>query len=72
MGTFVVWALGGVAILEAVGVVTLWVLLARARGEAEELRSRVDARQQLISGGREAVKTVWQTANLIRDQGFGA
>ena len=51
---------------------TLWVLLTRARREADELRSRVDTRQQLITGGREAVKTVWETANLIRKQGFGA
>ena len=26
----------------------------------------------LFSGGREAVKTVWQTANILRKDGFGA
>ena len=26
----------------------------------------------LLSGGREAVKTVWQTANILRKDGFGA
>lgn len=26
----------------------------------------------MLSGGREAVKTVWQTANLVRKEGFGA
>ena len=26
----------------------------------------------LLSGGREAVKTVWQTANRVRQEGFGA
>jgi adenylate cyclase len=48
------------------------VMLTRARAEADELRSRVDTRQQLITGGREAVKTIWQTANVIRKDGFGA
>ena len=68
----IVWALAAVAAVEAVGLATLWVLLTRARREADELRSRVDTRQQLITGGRDAVKTVWETANLIRKQGFGA
>jgi adenylate cyclase len=68
----VVWVLAAVAVLEAAGLVTLWSLLTRARRQADELRSRVDARQQLLTGGREAVRTVWQTANLIRQQGFGA
>jgi adenylate cyclase len=68
----VVWALAAAVALEAIGLVTLWALLARTRRRADELRFRVDTRQQLISGGREAVKTVWQTANLIRQQGFGA
>jgi len=26
----------------------------------------------LLSGGREAVKTVWQTASIVRKEGFGA
>jgi adenylate cyclase len=68
----IVWVLAAVAAVEAVGLATLWVLLTRARREADELRSRVDTRQQLITGGRGAVKTVWETANLIRRQGFGA
>jgi class 3 adenylate cyclase len=101
-----IWVLAKVAILEAVGFATLW-LLTRSRREADEQRRnrhrrrpgfsrparhhavryrRDDARQSLISGGREAAKTVWesilptspaakrtrQTANLVRDQGFGA
>ena len=32
----------------------------------------VDARANLLSGGREAVKSVWQTANILRKEGFGA
>jgi adenylate cyclase len=72
MTDVVVWALAAVAILEAAGLVALWVLLTRTRREADELRNRIDTRQQLITGGREAVRTVWQTANLIRKEGFGA
>src|SRR4029078_1457755 len=34
--------------------------------------SRFDTRNMLLSGGREAVKTVWQTANILRKDGFGA
>jgi class 3 adenylate cyclase len=68
----IIWVLAAVAAVEAVGLATLWVLLTRARREADELRSRVDTRQQLITGGREAVKTMWDTANLIRKQGLGA
>ncbi len=61
-----------VAAIEAVVIVVLGVQLNRARREADELRSRVDARNVLLSGGREAVKTMWQTANIIRKEGFGA
>ncbi|KUI37182.1 cyclase [Mycobacterium sp. IS-1496] len=60
-----------VAAAEAVGLVTLWVMFTRTRDEADELRARVDTRSMLLSGGREAVKHVWQTANLVRERGFG-
>jgi adenylate cyclase len=72
MSDLVVWVLAAVAASEAVGLIVLWVLLRRTRSEAQRLRTRVDTRQQLITGGREAVKTVWHTANLIRKEGFGA
>lgn len=72
MSDVVLWAVAAAAGAEAVGLIILWVLLRRSRREAADLRRRVDARQRLISGGREAVKTVWQTANLVRTQGFGA
>ena len=68
----VVYVLAAVAIAEAVALVVLGVLLTRARREAEELHSRVDTRNMLLSGGRGAVKTMWQTANIIRKEGFGA
>ncbi|POX87310.1 adenylate/guanylate cyclase domain-containing protein [Mycobacterium kansasii] len=67
-----VYVLAGIAVAEAVGLVVLWRLLSRSRQEVEELRRRADARNWLLSGGREAVKTVWQTANLVRKEGFGA
>jgi adenylate cyclase len=66
------YVLAAVAVAEAVALVVLWVQLTRARREADELRGRVDTRNMLLSGGREAVKTMWQTANIIRKDGFGA
>ena len=67
-----VYALAAVAAVEAGALVVLWRLLTRSREEAEELRQRNDTRQWLLSGGREAVKTVWNTANIMRKEGFGA
>lgn len=67
-----VYLLAAVAAAEAIALAVLIAQLRRARAETEELRQRVDTRNLLLSGGREAVKTVWQTANLVRKQGFGA
>jgi class 3 adenylate cyclase len=66
------YVLAGIAAAEAVGLLVLWVWLRRSRKEAEQLRRRVDARNMLLSGGREAVKQVWQTANILRKDGLGA
>lgn len=66
------YALAGVAAVEAVVIVVLAVQLKRTRREADVVRERLDARNMLLSGGREAVKTMWQTANIIRKEGFGA
>ena len=66
------YVLAGVAAVEAVALIVMFVLLRRSRREAEELRRRTDARNMLLSGGREAVKTVWQTANILRTDGLGA
>ena len=57
-----------VAVAEAGGLAALWRLLSRSRAEVEELRRSPD----LLSFGSKAVKTVWQTANLVRKEGFGA
>ncbi|MGH3674681.1 MAG: adenylate/guanylate cyclase domain-containing protein, partial [Mycobacterium sp.] len=67
-----VYLLAGVAAVEAVVILVLSALLNRSRRKTKELRSRVDTRQQLLSGSREAVKTMWQTANILRKDGIGA
>ena len=61
-----------VAAVEAVALGVLWRRLAQRDLEMAELQRRLDTRTNLISGGREAVKTVWQTANILRKDGFGA
>jgi class 3 adenylate cyclase len=66
------YVVAGIAALEAGAVATLWVLLQRSRRELEELQQRNDPTRRLLSGGREAVKTVWNTANRVRKEGFGA
>jgi class 3 adenylate cyclase len=67
-----VYVLAGIAAIEAGALVVLSTLLVRSRREIDELRQRNDTRNWLLSGGREAVKTVWNTANLMRKEGFGA
>jgi len=67
-----VYALAGLAAIEAGALAFVGTALSRSRREAAELRQRVDPRGWLLSGGREAVKTVWQTANRVRKEGFGA
>ncbi len=62
------YVLAGLAAVEAVGLVVLWQLLNRSKAEVEALRKPPD----LLSFGSKAVKTVWQTANLVRKEGFGA
>jgi class 3 adenylate cyclase len=67
-----VYVVAGIALIEAGGLAVLWWLLARSRREVEELRHQNDPRTRLLSTGREAVKTVWQTASIVRKKGFGA
>lgn len=64
--------LGVIAVAEAVALVRLNRRLESSRQEIEELRRRTDTRNILLTGSREAVKTVWQTANILRKEGFGA
>lgn len=66
------YVLAGIAAVEAVALVVGWVIYTRQKRELDELRRRLDTRNTLLSGGREAVKQVWQTANILRKDGLGA
>jgi class 3 adenylate cyclase len=61
-----------VAVAEAVVIAVLSVQIRRWKREVAELRRKVDTRATLLSGGQQAVKTMWQTANILRKEGFGA
>ncbi len=65
-------ALIAIAAAEAVALVVMSRRLAGKIEEVEDLTRRLDARATLLSGGREAVKQVWQTATILRKEGFGA
>jgi class 3 adenylate cyclase len=67
-----VYVLAGMVAAETIALIVVSGQLRRTRRDADALQHRLDARSLLMSGGREAVKTVWQTANLVRKQGFGA
>jgi hypothetical protein len=54
----VVYALAGIAAIEGVALIVLWRSLVGSQQELDELRQRTDARTQLLSSGREAVKRV--------------
>lgn len=69
---FAVYALAVVVIGETIALVVLTLRLKAAQQEADELRRRVDTRNLLLSGGTKAVKTVWETAGILRRDGFGA
>ena len=57
-----------VAAAEGVAVGVLWRLLSRCKRELEAAQRPSD----LLGFTNKAVKTVWQTANLMRKEGFGA
>ncbi|MCW4353724.1 adenylate/guanylate cyclase domain-containing protein [Hoyosella sp. YIM 151337] len=67
-------ALIAVALIAVAAAVVLSVLLVRTRRELAALQREAEtsATQRLLSGGREAVRTVWNTADLVRKKGFGA
>jgi class 3 adenylate cyclase len=71
-GQIAACVLAVVAVGEAIALAVLYRQMKSAREEADELRRRLDTRQMLVSGGTKAVKTVWQTANILRRDGFGA
>ena len=66
------YVLAGIAAVQAVALAVIWRRCTRQQRELDELRRRVDTRNMLLSGGREAVKQVWQTANILRKDGLGA
>lgn len=66
------YVLAAIAVAEGVGLAVLWQQLNRSRREVEELQQRADVRNRLWTGGREAVKTMWNTANIMRTDGFSA
>lgn len=66
------YILTAAVVAQAVGLIVLWRLLIRSRRELAEIRDRPDTRQLLVDSGREAVKTVWQAASLVRRKGFRA
>ena len=66
------YVVAGIAAVEAVALAVLWLRYRRQQHELDELRRRVDTRNMLFTGGREAVKQVWQTANILRKDGLGA
>lgn len=73
MGTQIAaYVLAVIAAAEAVALGVLWIRYTRQRDELHEARKRVDAKNMLFTGGREAVKQVWQTANILRKDGLGA
>src|ERR1700753_3366760 len=63
-----VYVLAAVAVAEAVAIGVLWRLWSNSRAMVEELQRQPD----LLSFGSKAVKTVWETASLMRKEGFGA
>jgi adenylate cyclase len=66
------YVLGAIAAIEAVVIVVQSSRLARRTEELADAQRKVDTRANLLSGGREAVKQMWQTATIMRKEGFGA
>jgi len=67
--------IGVLVVLVGVQAIALRVTRSRLRAaqrEIEELRAPTESRTNLLlAGGRAAVKTMWQTANLINREGLG-
>ncbi|MDT5017485.1 MAG: hypothetical protein QOD39_3645 [Mycobacterium sp.] len=65
------YVLAGVAVVEAVALVVLWARLTRSQRKLQ-LLSRKASAGALLEGSREAVKQMWQTANILRKDGLEA
>lgn len=61
-----------IAIVAVTAAAILAALLVRTQRRLAELERELEtsAKQRLLHGSREAVKTVWNTANLVRKKGF--
>lgn len=70
--TIALGVLGLIVVAEAVVIVVQTRRLARRTEELAAAQRRVDTRANLIAGGKETLKQVWQTANIVRKEGFGA
>lgn len=70
--TIALIVLAGIVVVEAVVIVVQTRRLATRTEELAAAQRRVDTRANLIAGGRETLKQVWQTANIVRKEGFGA
>ncbi|WP_328394314.1 adenylate/guanylate cyclase domain-containing protein [Nocardia sp. NBC_00416] len=70
--TIIGYVLAVIAVSEAVGLIVLWRLLVQSRRELTELQRRPDTRRLLMDGGRDAMKTAWQMASLVREKGLRA
>ena len=68
---FAAYVLAGIAAAEAVVIIVMWRRLTRDRRELVELRAKATGKA-LLAGGREALKTMWQTADILRKDGLGA
>jgi adenylate cyclase len=64
--------LAAIAVIEGIALLVVTRQVRRRDEEIDELNRRLDARTALLSGGREAMKQVWQTATILRKEGFGA
>ncbi|MGW5452735.1 adenylate/guanylate cyclase domain-containing protein [Nocardia sp. NPDC003979] len=71
MNTVVIIVLAILVAGEAAGLLTLSILLARSR-RRQAMQRRPTTTQRLVGTSREAVRTVWQAADLVRAKGFRA
>lgn len=65
-------ALAALVAAQAAAIALPTLLWWRARRQVRALRAQLAARERgPLSRGREAVRTVWETANLVREKGLG-
>ncbi|MFH5232538.1 adenylate/guanylate cyclase domain-containing protein [Antrihabitans spumae] len=66
------FVLGGIVVVETLGLVALTALQIRNQHRIRDLRRQLAGRERTwISSSKGAVKAVWETANLMREKGIG-